>query len=223
MLAHIHTSYTSIHLTLVVFTQNYLYSTWYMSRSTVVFASTLAHKTGLRAHDKFFSMSTKQKFEWCPIKNCDTMAAAKSHILNGVVTDDGQTRLQFRWHPKQPGDGRNRCYFLCKSHKDCNFMARAVNVGTCFQCQMVSNVPHTDAEPALIREGCGINMLQQQRIMELIDLGLTAGRIFNELTKAELSKCKLLNMHPPKRVGGGYRGEHSRAHVWHEENTRENS
>ena len=135
------------------------------------------------------------------------MAEAKYYILNGGVQQDGEERLDFMWHPKQPGDGKKRSYFLCRTHKDCKFMARAMNVGNCFECQITSDIAHECAEPALLRQGSGINVVQRQRIVELVDLGLTAGRIFNELSKAELERCKLLKKRPLKRVAGGYRGE----------------
>jgi hypothetical protein len=152
-------------------------------------------------------MSTKVTFDWWAIEQFDTMAQAKEYILNGEVKQDGEEGLLFKWHPKQPGDGKKRSYFLCKTHKECKFMARAIFVGNGFECQITNDVVHECAEPAPVRQGSGINVVQRQRIVELVDLGLTAGRIFNELSKAELERCKLLKKRPLKRVAGGYRGE----------------
>ena len=96
--------------------------------------------------------------------------------------------------------------FQCKSHKDCQFMARGQRVANgCYEVQITPEIVHNERSGA-IRAGCDISQEDKKLILKMLDNGSTPARIYSALTREEEARCKLLRVIPVKRPEGGLEG-----------------
>ena len=153
---------------------------------------------------------SQMRTEWSSVKFFTSMSKAKRFVLDGNIEGSGGAKLHFKWHPTNPGNGKTISQFRCNTHVDCKFMARCIYVDVqCFECQVPVNVQHSKDDPCFVRQGCTITVQQMDSIYKMVDLGLTPGRIWNQMLEDEEKRCKDKSIRAEKRADGGLVGERS--------------
>ena len=136
------------------------------------------------------------------------MQECKEYIERGVGLDwaGGTQALKFARHRSAPGDGVLFCVYICKSHKDCQFVARGVKTDSTFWVQADANQQHTKDIRVAARKNSTFTREQQEAVVDLIDSGARPAAILSSLTAKELQRCSNANKTPMKRATGGLAG-----------------
>lgn len=141
-----------------------------------------------------------------------TMEEVKCFLLGGEMLHEGYP-LQFKWHPKTPGDGRRTSMFICKSHQNCPYVVKGVFSGGTYKVQMIRGVSHSYAAQSVIRTNSCWTDQQLQQVKKLMDAGCKPAQIETSLTKDVLRKCRSQKVEAEKRDDGGLVGARFPRHM----------
>ena len=138
------------------------------------------------------------------------MQECKDFIKEGLFPGQEGPTLRFCWHPTVPGNGVERAYFVCRSHKNCPFRARAVMLGGSFYVQVVAGVEHSNELTGKTRLNGSLTTHEREKVRELVDGGAKPAAILSSLTAAELKRCEGAKIPLVKRPTGGLAGAYPR-------------
>lgn len=150
---------------------------------------------------------------WETVQEGDNLEACKSVIRSGGLVGPDGAKLQFKWHPTQPGDGKRKANFQCASHEGCPVVCRAVMIGGKYFVQ-VSGDDHSGIPLDKCRLSSSMASGQVDLVRTLVNTGARPAAIVTSLTLKEQEKCKEAGIQPEKRCDGGLVGK---VPIWHRE------
>ena len=145
---------------------------------------------------------------WEPVVEKDSMQECKDYIRNGglLSDDEKQSPLKFVWHPTCPGNGVTQARFICRSHKDCPVVVKAVAAGDKYWVQTLAGVPHSNEIEPRHRKNGRLTYAQVEAVRTALDTGAKPAGILSSMTSKELDRCKTANVEATKRPRGGLTG-----------------
>ena len=119
---------------------------------------------------------------------------------------DAQKRpLEFKWHPRTPGDGKRSAIFICKSHVGCQFTVKALRSGCSYCVQIMDGIEHSPNETRKSRSNTWTYQ-QLSEMQKMLDAGAKPAAIASTWTVEELDRCDSIGTTAEKRPGGGLIG-----------------
>ena len=110
------------------------------------------------------------------------------------------------WGDGDLQDGYRTAQFICKSHIDCEVLAKGVQVGGSFWVQVTADKEHSTIENSKDRKNAPFTMAEREAVRNAINAGSKPAGILSALTIAEQERCKKAGETPAKRVTGGLAG-----------------
>ena len=143
---------------------------------------------------------------WEALVRLDSMKECKEFVKRGLLQGPEGPAFKFCWHPTRPGDGVRKAIFVCRSHKECPFQAKCVQLGGACFVQTLAGVEHGSEFTDKKRLNSSLTIGEQDKVRELVDGGAKPAAILSSLTSAELKRCREANIPLVKRPTGGLAG-----------------